>query len=421
MLKNRILLEKYIEQHSIKIALNQDLSGKILDYAKRKYNINKGMTSDLICLRTSLSEVSEFTLFALLDTIENETNQSSVIHIYFTPQEIENYSKSSFITNEFKFPLRFKMVQISFDQWIGKIDMDMLMQMRNAQLINYNINAQRTMKKIKNNDKEIYKITLNQSSVKSICEMYNSELYIPTTLTLNIPEDTECEFYYDEDSSELVIENLEHFDITDGYHRYIAACRCYDENNNFNYKMELRIVNFSLNKANMFIYQEDQKTKMKKIDSNSFNLNNDANIVIEKINQNPMFNLKGKITRNDGLINYGELSQLINYLYFKDSSKDNRQYQIISVAKKIIHNFNILTEFNDLFLEKKYTFKELFVILYIFKEYEHLDGIASCELVIKSLENINQLNNKKFTSKIAKKSSFNEISKLVKECYEVVQ
>lgn len=421
MLKNKVLLEKYLEEKCIYIAADVEISNKIYNYAKEKYNINKGLTSDIICLRVSLGEISEFILFCILDSIEYITKPKEVkIKEFFTEQEISMYKKSTYDIKGIKFPIRFKMIQISFDQWIGKIDIDTLMLLRNAQLINYNVSAQRTMKRIVRGEKEIYRITLNESSVKSITEMYKKEAYIPNTLTLNIPEELDSEFYYDDEANELVINKLEHFDITDGYHRYISACRCFDSDNNFNYPMELRIVNFSENKANMFIYQEDQKTKMKKLDSNSFNLNNAGNIVAEKVNQNPISNIRGKISRNNGLINYGEFAQLINYFYFKNIAKEKEQTRIITTTKEIINKFNILTEYNTDYLSKKYTFKELFIIIYIYKEYSNLDDNKMCKLIDESLKNVNKLNDKKFSSKIPKKSSLNEIENIVKESVENV-
>lgn len=128
-------------------------------------------------------------------------------------------------------------------------------------MINYNVNAQRTMQRVIKGDKELYRITLNKHAVNSIRRSFESGEFIPNTITLNIPEDPENEFYYNEKNSELVIKNINHFDISDGYHRYVAACQAYDQNDKFNYPLEIRIVSFDNDKVKKFIFQEDQKQR----------------------------------------------------------------------------------------------------------------------------------------------------------------
>jgi hypothetical protein len=86
--------------------------------------------------------------------------------------------------------------------------------------------------------------------------------------------------------------------------------------------MELRIVNFTEDKAKQFIWQEDQKTQMRKIDSKSMNMNSSANIVVTRLNENVRCNLKGLISRNEGTIPFGELAELVDYFYFKGISKE---------------------------------------------------------------------------------------------------
>ena len=271
MKRDRGMLEKRLTDICSYIALNSEECNKIYDLVKEKYNIPRGLTSDLICLRMSMSETTEFILFCILDAVIEATGATEHIEDYYTAQEIKKYSKSKYKVNKIKFPLRIKMIQIANDQWIGNIDNTLLMQLRAAQLINYNTNAQRTMTKIIRGDNEIYKITLNQKAVAAINENLKNGLFVPNTLTFNIPEDIESDFYYDNDSMELVITKLEHVDIIDGYHRFIAACQASDEDSKFEFNWELRVVNFSDDKAKNFIYQEDQKTKLKKVDSNSMN------------------------------------------------------------------------------------------------------------------------------------------------------
>lgn len=418
MLKDRKALEQYLETESIKIIINPDMCKQLYDFTNKTYNIPKGLTSDLISLRKSLSEVSEFILFCLLNGLEeiNEIKKSKIDE-YFTMQEVQTYRKSQYEIDKIKFPLVFKMVAISHDQWIGRISINQLMELRKAQLINYNVNAQRTMQKIIRGDKEIYKIALNWRAIEQIESSYQSKQFIPNTLTLNIPTNTNSDFYYEEETSSLIINSLEHFDITDGYHRYVAGCQRKDKDSEFDYEMELRIVNFSEDKAKQFIFQEDQKTKMKKIDSDSLNMTKAANMVVTKINEDYRCNLQGLISRNSGLISFGEFAEVIDYFYFKDiRTKEKEKIAIISTTKMLVNDLNYLTEYDIKYLEQKYSFKLLVLICYCFSTYTDRNKNDICKLINKAHEKLESLDIKKFNTKKVRKSLINEIEKIVKEC-----
>ena len=416
MLKAKEELEQYLEKEFYKITSDTEVCRKICDYCKDTYEIPRAITSDYLSFREVLTEASEFVLFCLLDSLETVLGQKrSQIQTYFVDKEINVYKASKFKVDKIKFPLKFKMIQISDDQWIGKIDFRMLMKLRAAQLIVYNENTQRTLQKIIRNEKEVYKIDINHSSVESIKKLYESETYIPTPLTLNIPHDTEFDFYYNDETNELVIKSLDHFDITDGYHRYIGACKACDSNKYFNYQMELRIVNFSEDKAKQFIYQEDQKTKMKKVDSDSLNMNKAANIAVTRINESSQCNLKGLIRRNGGLINFGNMADLVHYFYFKGITKDKERTVMISTVKDLIDDFNMLTEYDTKYLEKTYSYKQLVSIMFCFNYFKDKDKTNMCEIVDEVVKRAKGIDNTKFYSKVAKKSMMNEIEKLLME------
>lgn len=417
MKKSREVLEKALTDICLHIAVDSESCNKIYDCAKNNYNIPRGITSDIICLRLSINEVNDFVLFCILNSIVKVLGDVIKISDYYTKQEINHYSKSKYQVDQIEFPLRLKMIQISNDQWIGSISNQMLMKFRAAQLINYNVNSQRTLTKVVSGDKEIYKITLNQKAVSEIKDSLEKRLFVPNTLTFNIPEDIESDFYYNNESMELVIKKIKHIDIIDGFHRYIAACRQSDEDQDFQFNWEMRIVNFSEDKAKNFIYQEDLKTRMKKIDSNSMNMNDAANIVVTKLNENSRCNLKGLISRNEGLINFGEMSELIRYFFFKNvTKKESGNLLIISIVKYLCECFNTLTEYNTNYIEHKYTYKQLFIVIYVFYLYRNKDHDKMCEVIDIMMLRQDMLDAKKFHTKIPRRSMVNEIEKL----YEVV-
>ena len=204
--------------------------------------------------------------------------------------------------------------------------------------------------------------------------------------------------------------------MTDGYHRYIAACQTKDKNQSFDYPMELRIVNFTEDKAKQFIWQEDQKTKMRKIDSKSMNMNSAANIVVTRLNENIRCNLKGLISRNDGIIPFGEFAELVDYFYFKGIGKEKEKITIIRAVKELTDNFNMLTEYNMEYLEHKMSYKTLLVAMFCFDYFKDDDANKSnvCEIIERAAREINNSTNKKFQNKTPRRSLMVEVEEIVK-------
>lgn len=417
MLKDKKALEQYLDKQCDRIVTDNEKCKMIYTYANEKYEIPKGIVSDLVTKRMAMSAVSEFVLFILLDSIYNVSKDNTDIlgvDHFFSMQEWKHYKNSKYEVEKIKFPLVFKMVQIADDQWVGKITVNMLMKLRQAQLINYNINAQRVMTKVVKGDKETYKITLNQKAVKEIQDSFEKGEFIPNTITLNIPMETEYDFYYDEESMSLIINSLEHLDCTDAFHRYIAACQARDTNPTFDYPMELRLVNYTEDKAKQFIYQEDKKTFMKKVDSRSMNMNRAANIVVTRLNENVRCNLKGLISRNEGIIHFGEFADLIDYFYFKGIRKEKERSITIQAVKELTDNFNMLTEYNTEYLEHRMSYRTLLVAMFCFDYFKGNDNINVCEVIEKAVKVIEKSDSKKLNNRTPRVSLMSEVEKIVK-------
>ena len=407
MIKTKEELANKIKPLCEKVLFDKEKSNNILQEMQTSFNIPTGMTMDLLTGRINLEDANEFILFALCSCLDKELEKNN-INKYFTSIEIEGYSKSKYQEETIKFPIEIKCIPVAADQWIGSVDVDFIMKLRKAQLINYNANAQRTLQKVVKGERSYYKITLNKDAINKISESMNNGNYIPNTITLNMPET--ADFSYDDFKCILSIKTLDHFDISDGYHRYIAMGQLKDKNSDFNYPMELRIVMFSEDKVKQFIYQEDQKTKMKKIDSDSMNMNAPENLVVERLNRDVMFNLKNKIARNNGSINYGELATIIKYFYFKGQTVDKSVRRIIEVENEVRDKFNKLTEVNINLLDKNYTFIELMIIFYTFDNVTTIE--YNPERTIKLLDKVNELDSKMFVTKIPRKGMISAINQL---------
>ena len=406
MLKPREQLELYLDNKLAKIGLNKAETKSTVEAIHEAHNINIVHLTNILARRVSLSEATEFELFCLLQNV-----RGSHLSEYFTESEINNWA--TYIIEDKAddiFPIIIKCVQIEQDQYIGRADVDFFMKLRSRQLINYNAAAQRTMQKMVHGNFEYYKISVNQIAVRQIAESYQNNAFIPNTITLNIPLKETSRWYYNEKSCELVIESIDAFDISDGYHRYVAMSRIRDKNPDWNYPMEVRIISFDNDRTRNFIFQEDQKTKMRKVDSNSMNMNSNANIVVDRINQDSKFDLKGEISRNGGSISFGELAGLIDYFYFKKKVFDKPVGLVrANVQQEFVDKFNQLIETNQELFTKHFDFKDLCVIVYGFANDKGSNEIFN------ALNRTEALANVKFSNKTPRKTLFTDIEALYGE------
>lgn len=398
MLKEKKELVSYLKTRCGSLVFNQEKLNTLVTEIEKENGVPTGITMDIIAGRTNMEEDNEFLLFLICNKINPDK-----VKEFFTENEINFYQAQQYETNEFEFPLDIKCIQVAPDQWIGVADVNFLIELRKAQLINYNANAQRTMQRVVRGNKEIYKISLNAKALKEIKASLAQGNFIPNTITLNMPEITD--WTYDTKKNILTINQLPAFDISDGYHRYVAMCQLKEMNPDFNYPIELRIISFPDDKVKQFIYQEDQKTKMRKVDSASMNMSSPANIVLERLNTDTMFDLKGKLLRNGGQINFGFAGNIVDYLFFK-GVKTAPMNEIVAVKDQLKNGINTFVETYPEWFDKKFDFKDTLILIY---------GIIqnwSPEIINDKINNKEQLDKRIFTNKLIKKSMINAIEKL---------
>ena len=337
MLKPRIKVEEAIQRQLKEYEKNpstyRETIKSLSDELVKRRGISFSEASDLLSQRLHVSAASDFELFAMMEVLN-----SSLITNYFTPIEIKKYTNLKVQEPEISFPIEFNVIQVAEDQWLGNITAKQLMLFRDTQFINYNQNTQRTMTRINRGVFESYKITLNRKAIEGIKKSFTRNAYIPNTITLNLPDD--AEFDYDENENKLIITSISHFDILDGYHRYIAISELTNSDPDFDYTMELRIVSFSEEKAKQFIWQEDQKTKMSKADSATFNQYKASNIIAQRLNSGA---LRGIVNNNGGIIDTAVLTNILDFTYLK-GKQDLTRSEEISLAKKIDKDFEKLEE-----------------------------------------------------------------------------
>jgi len=406
MLKAKEDLEVFLNQKTEKIVFNTELCEKIRNYLLEKYDIPTGTTMDMIAQRVSLKEKTEFILFCLLDGIDYATDKNYT-ETFYTNIEIEQYSNTKLEMDKIKFPIRIECNQVAPDQWIGAVDTKFFMDLRREQLIRYNVNAQRVMKRIIKEESILFKLIPNKLAIKAIRLLMRNKQYIPTTITLNIPYASEADFYFDAKERELVIKSIKSFDISDGYHRYLAMCEEKDNNPDFNYPMEIRITNFVDEKVRQFIFQEDQKTKMTKTNSKSMDTNRYSNDVVDRLNSSSTFNLKGQIGRNEGTVNYSALSDLIEYFYFKEK-RTYSNMDVINTMNNVKQRLNAITEYNVTYMNAVLDAKELAIIFYVFNKESDIN--KACQIIDSAISSGVA---KQIKTTVISKAIFNAIEKIL--------
>lgn len=413
MLVNRDVVERFLESHMRELAFKNTEAQTFYKKCNDTYEIPAGLVADFVTGRRRLEEATDFILFIMLDCLDTKQD---MIKKYYTGGEIDFYRKSKYQDeSKIVFPITFKMVQVAPDQYIGKTDVQTLMKLKNSQKVKYNENTQRVKQRVVKGNIEYYKITLNKVAVQEIAEAFRDERYISDDITLNILDDN-ADYSYDERTCNFIIKSISEFDIIDGYHRWVAMNRIIEADPNFNYPMELRITTFGEDKARNFVYQKDQKTRMAKIDSDSFNMNSAANIVVTRLNESVRCNLKGAIKHNGGLISAADLGDMVRFFYMKSVKKENERVLTQQVLKDLIEDFNIITDENYEYLEKRYEFKELLGIMYVFSKYkfaEDKSGLYDDVQIV--TECIKKIDNSKLYRKRIGKTMINLIEKTLKE------
>ena len=358
---------KQLEQKLRRITVHPQEIRDTSKEIKERFGMPEELSNDYLCLRKDIKYADDFTIFIFCSILKEKD-----ISLYFSKQEINVYSKSKFEVDKLEFPLRLKMIQVAEDQWVGKITAKDIIKLRDAQVINYNSKAQRTMRRIVAGEEVRFRIALNEKAVRGIEQSFSNQTYIPNTITLNMPEG--IQYYYDEEKNELVINGSEdfRFDILDGYHRYVAISMEKNVNDKFDYPMELRIVQFKLDKARQFIWQEDQKTKMKRIDSDAMNQSSIATKVINRLNMDSTFDLQGQVNPNDGIINSGVLHQCITSIYSLKPGYDRAEEMeaIREITNRFRYVINELTfEDPNTYLKKRWSRDRIIAVSYVCSRY----------------------------------------------------
>lgn len=301
---------------------NRDFFANKLEEAAEIYNIPKGIAADILNGNKTVADYGN-SFFGFLCT---KLLAPELIDEFFTASEIAIWNDAKYVVDELK-EIKIPMIKVCEDQWIGATTLDFLLSIDENHLMRYNESTQRILrKKMGSNGIVKYQPYINTAAVNQICDLMKSGTYISNTITFNVIPSDEYEVRYKD--GELIIKGFPKdkpiFDILDGYHRFRAMKRLRMADPAFDYPMELRIVEFSEEKAKQFIFQEDQKTKMRVVDSKTYNQDDLANRVVDELNDAGSF--RGMLTRNSTAIDMSVFGDAIRQTYFTSKDPKSRKW-----------------------------------------------------------------------------------------------
>ena len=354
MLQDPYLLAEKLKPHFILIGKSKKRTQELYTTLKEKYNLPVDVSSDIICMRKSIAEIKGDQIpYWITSEVDPD-----LVPQFFSNKQIINYSKDKYAEVKPALPWELPMLQVASDQWIGVVSVQKLMELRRDGLLHYNADTQRILKAIIRGEEVSFIPWVNKAAVKKIDDLASNGEFIPNTITLNIPlDDDDIDYDYDPKTFIMKLNAISSFDIVDGYHRLKGFERAYDRDNSFDMNVELRIICFSVDKARRFIHQEDQGTKMKKVDSESFNTRNPANVILNDINKSTELpRLRGKINNTDGLIRFGVAARAIKQNLPKEKLTSAQKIRIVN---KYVEMLNKILDIKEELSQRRWTDVEI--------------------------------------------------------------
>jgi len=357
---------RYVNKY---IRSRNDLA-KVQRKATELYKMEPDRTAAIVSNEARFEECGFDELYWVTDSfVKSFKMKETIINDCFTKSEIETFGNSVNTRGDINFPFEISAVQVSEDQWIGVIDSEMLIKLRRNGMIKYNKNIQRRIKTRTINGRDYDEIDINAKACSQMKKMFMDNQFIPNTITLNY-NDEKSDIYYDKERAKLVVNSLEWFDIVDGYHRFISICQASDSNPDFHYTMELRITKYTEDKANQFIWQEEQKTHIiKKGVTSGYNMYEASNRITNRLNTTAACDLVGRITKY-GPVDSMSMSQAIEHYYGLDKMSDEeRRAAMAPITKDIMEDISLLVDNDPDIMIKNFRYYEVYVMIYVFSRF----------------------------------------------------
>lgn len=245
-------------------------------------------------------------------------------------------------------------LQVMPDQWIGVLSSQQLGRLYNNGRILYRPETQRGLRVIKNEDSILYRIDYNVDAINNIADLILKGEFIPNTITLNVLQDGDDVVLYDLSETTLKIGETSEINVVDGFHRSYGLLKALAINPNLELNWEIRLVNWDVDKAKRFIYQEDYKTPLRKEYKESINQAKLENIVAKNLNEAPQNEMQFKIATDANAIAHNRAYVMFNTMAeaVRNNFEIKSQRDVRKITEYLVEFFNELVglhidEFNN--------------------------------------------------------------------------
>lgn len=315
-------------------------------YLWDKFKIEPGHISSLISGAKRIEGVSDQYLCALaMATYEVFGCQGSNPKEFFTDAELQKVKETSFEpTNSLNGDLKFDDVSyVCNDHYFTTISSQYLRALLDEGRLIYRPETQRGTITKRQGDAIIQKVRINRNNVTEIANDIEENKYEPTTLTMNVVKGS-GEMVYDARSRTLIVSKGAECNLIDGLHRTYGVIQAMIENPEIKQPWEFRIVNWSIEKAKAFIFQEDHKTPLTKEVRVSMDQHDLSTQIVSMLNQEMHNEMQGRIATDIRSITKGKAYTLFSMMVDSVRKFLKPQYQkdVESMTKRLISFYNAL-------------------------------------------------------------------------------
>jgi hypothetical protein len=294
---------------------------------------------------------------------------------YFTELEISRYeSYKRELKKQQKYPLEIpNVLKLDEELYSTIMTIDKIAQLHFDNFIAYNEDTQRGTRIVKYKNSITKQLDLNTKSIDAMYDRIKKHKQIPDDIWLNLLQNGEDSFDYDETNKILTIYSGE-IDSIDGFHRELSILDVIKDEEVLKNDPELRnmnwgvkIANFDVDKANEFIEQQDNRNPLRKSKKESLNKDKLSNLIVDKLNSDSYSELKNRIAIQEGSLEYGNalvsfitLSNAIDYHFRERLNLLNNKKDVFDISKWLVKCFTQLIgsypdEFNYAY-KKQYSF-----------------------------------------------------------------
>ena len=237
--------------------------------------------------------------YAIDKAFEDRENIKINVEDYFTKLEVEQWTdyKEEEDKIEELYPLVFEKFQhITGNKmlWQGKMSAQKLSELRDNNLLIYNFKTQRNPKITAFGER----INMDINKITEIKErMLNGDQY-PDPIILNILNNGESKYHYNEKTETLTVYEGSIINIVDGFHRATASSMALEANPNLQFEWQITLTLLSEKDAHDYMTQKDKQKPIKKEYVQQMDYSKPENLVVDVIVDDRLSEL-AKVTKDD--------------------------------------------------------------------------------------------------------------------------